>query len=157
MSRVAIVGEVNPYGADPQFALYPDPPQSAGSRMQRLVAALDRRTYICGLARYNLCVGRWSVPEAREAARQLREDPLTEVVVLLGRKVAGVFWAGSPPPPFSAAPLVRRLDRASPTITAVMLPHPSGLCRVWNEPDAFDRARQLLRAAAPEIPWGNAA
>lgn len=29
--RIVLVGELNPYGADPQFALYPTPRHAAGA------------------------------------------------------------------------------------------------------------------------------
>ena len=37
----------------------------------------------------------------------------------------------------------------------VSLPHPSGLCRAWNEPSAVARARDILRRACPDVPWGE--
>ena len=37
----------------------------------------------------------------------------------------------------------------------VVLPHPSGLSRAWNEAGAYERARALLREVSPEIRWGE--
>lgn len=31
----------------------------------------------------------------------------------------------------------------------ILLPHPSGLCREWNEPGAYERARELVKAVYP--------
>lgn len=148
---VVIVGELNPYGSDPYFAMYPDPPMSAGSRMQRLVAAIDRRTYI-GLRRVNLCEGRWSNPAARVAADEIAADPTVEVLVLLGRKVTAAFFRRKQPEPFNVAVLSPDGQRG---IRCAIIPHPSGLNRVWNDPDAFERARRTLQEAAPGVPWGN--
>lgn len=30
--------------------------------------------------------------------------------------------------------------------TLLALPHPSGRCRIWNQPDAVERARAAIRA-----------
>ena len=162
---VILVGEDNPYGDDPRFALYPHPDGSAGARFCRLVCGLPRADYI-GLRRTNLCVGKWSAPAARKAADQLRLDVLPgHVLVLLGRKVAGAFGlAGSLA--FSTAreadrdvygPLdVQRLGAAGQVVRYVLLPHPSGRNTTWNEPGAFERARSLLRSAVPGVPWGSA-
>lgn len=144
MSKVVLVGELNPYGADPRYALYDEPPQSAGGRMRRLVCGLPRREYL-RLGRVNLCAGKWSTPAARERARILSDMAEHPAFVLLGRRVARAF--GTDLEPFAW----RRFESA----TLVALPHPSGLCRVWNEPGAFERARAVLREACPEVPWGS--
>ena len=39
--RPIIVGEANPYGGDPAYALYPIPENSAGGRLCRLIMALS--------------------------------------------------------------------------------------------------------------------
>lgn len=148
LSRVLLVGEMNPYGSAPQFALYCEPSQSAGGRMQRLVCALPEGDYLA-MKRVNLCAGRWSMPAARAAAAKLWEVQDVDVLVLLGRKVATAF--GLDWPAFASAlggPVY------APKRVAV-LPHPSGLCRAWNEPGAFERARGVLRKVAPSVPWGS--
>lgn len=174
MSRPVLIGELNPYGADPAMALYPLPEGSSGGRLQRLVCGLRRSTY-CDLPRYNLCDGKWSAPAARERANELlrmhagedRDDRL----VLLGRKVVGAFFGGGRfrgeeglhaadwPAPFTRdymryAPLGGRATEREPE-NLVILPHPSGLCRVWSERGAYARARALLRQACPSVPWGE--
>ena len=75
-------------------------------------------------------------------------------MVLLGRKVTETF-----------AKLVLQDDSpfvafstrvCCPGMQLVSLPHPSGMnARLWN-PGARDRARQILRELAPEVPWGTA-
>lgn len=67
-----IVGEVNPFGADPFFALYHLPRESSGNRL-RVIWGLSDHVY-AGLTKVNLCTGRWSMPAARAAAYKLRKD-----------------------------------------------------------------------------------
>ena len=81
-------------------------------------------------ARHNLCVGVWSAADASVAADRLRARYPSTPIVMLGRKVArGFGYAG---PAFSRDGLL------------VAIPHPSGLCRTWNDPEAVPRVRALL-------------
>jgi len=141
--RPLLVGELNPYGADPKYALYPLPEHSAGGRLCAAILGLSRLEYLRRFDRVNLCVGKWTMAEARKTAKSIRGDgslfPGGErTVVLLGRKVATAFDLGVHPP-FS---VVKGLAS-----TYVLLPHPSGLCREWNTPGAVDKARSTLREA----------
>jgi hypothetical protein len=129
-----LVGESNPYGSSPAFALYPSPQGCTGHRLCHLIMALDEDDYLERFDRANLCVGKWSVPKAREAALALSLKHDDGVIVLLGAKVCTGF--GLPFRPFEAVGPNR-----------VVLPHPSGLNRMWGEPDAFERARAVLREA----------
>jgi hypothetical protein len=149
---VTFVGEVNPHGTDPRYALYCLPATSAGGRLRRLLG-LSRRDYVAQ-GRLNLCVGRWSMQEARVHARVIRGEH-RPVVVLLGRKVVEAFF-GATVVGVEGAPAFSLLRRpmADPT-DYVVLPHPSGLCREWNAPSARPRALELLRAAAPGVAWGE--
>ena len=134
-----LVGELNPYGVDPRYALYPLPERASGHRLQELVLGIRPRDYI-RLRRFNLCTGKWSMRDARTRAAGLKEEYAASTLVLLGRKVATAFDCGH------LALFARSVgvDRS-----IVVIPHPSGLCRVWNEPDSFDRARTLVRDACP--------
>lgn len=148
-SRIVLVGELNPYGSDLRYALFDEPRNSAGSRLRRMVLGLSRRTYFGpGFTRVNLCSGKWSAPTSRDAAADLLTEHGDEAVfVLLGRKVAAAFLYGG------HSAFTRHEDcRGRET---VLLPHPSGLCRTWSEPGAFERARSVLRESAPWIPWGE--
>jgi hypothetical protein len=132
---VLLVGESNPYGSDPEFALYPTPRNCAGDRLRRLVLGVSVDEYMgAGFARANLCAGSWSARRAAESAAVLADRH--DRFVLLGARVSAAF--GVPFRPFS---VVRR----GGAVLAV-LPHPSGRCRLWNAPGAFELARALLRS-----------
>ncbi len=142
------VGESNPYGQDPRYALFPLPIGSAGHRLQGLVCGVRRSTYV-GFPRYDLCGAKWSIVEARATAFEIMVRHNPGVIVLLGRKVASAFGAG-------AVPSFTRFPRLDSRIGEyIVLPHPSGLCREWHKPGAFEQARALLREAAPHIRWGE--
>lgn len=133
-----LVGENNPYGPEERFALYHEPPESAGGRLCRLVLGLEPHVYRALYVRRNLLAQpKWSVPAAREAAKRIASESGGATLVLLGAKVCAAF--GFPFVPFTHAREVAR--------TTVVLPHPSGLSRAWNEPGAFERARECMREA----------
>ena len=136
------MGELNPYGSDPKFALFPHPRTASGNRLREIVGLTDV-AYLKFLTRVNLCSGKWSADQARVSARSLRDEGDHEVIVLLGAKVCSAFGG---PPTFQ---IERGLDARF-----VTLPHPSGLCRAWNEEGSVDRARAVLTSAAPWVPWG---
>jgi len=146
--RPLIVGESNPYQSDAEsgycYAMFPEPENSAGGRLCRLIMRMNTHDYLRAFDRTNLCHGKWSVPRARMRARELaaeRRDErlgLASVIICCGVKVAVAF--GLPTEPF-------KLYYAASPPTYVVLPHPSGLCRVWNELRAVERARDVLRQA----------
>lgn len=150
--RPLFVGEMNPFGADPYFALYPLPETSSGGRLQALVLGIPRGAYI-ELDRMNLCGGKWSAPAARARAQELWQffTPATHKFVLLGSKVCGAFQV--PFVPFT----VQASAVSSGGHTHVVLPHPSGLNRIWNEPGAFQRARALIEQEFPGLYEGERA
>ncbi len=137
MSRTLLVGELNPYG-DPALALYPLPPNASGGRLARILG-LSARDYLRAFDRMNLCSGAWDEYRARARALTVMSDAAggcwPEGVVLLGARVCGAF--GLPYEPFRVTEL---LDAGR----FAVLPHPSGLCRKWGEPDAVERARYTL-------------
>lgn len=139
--RVLVVGEVNPYGVDPKFALYPRPRHASGNRLRAIMGLTDT-AYMKFLDRANLCAGKWSAPAARRAAEDLVLLPY-DVLILLGAKVRGAFDG---PAPFK--------QFVSMEYRLVGLPHPSGRCRTWSDPGAAERAREVLAKAAPWVPWG---
>lgn len=147
-----IVGESNPYGSRPEYALYPSPPGCAGDRLCRVVMQLRERTYLSSFERVNLLSGdRWSAPAAREAALELLVLYGSRVWILLGRKVADAFDRSllHPPPRFYV------LCSASSEMHIVALPHPSGRNRAWSDPQMARRCREVLASALPSIPFGE--
>lgn len=88
--RPLLVGESNPYGSDPRFALYPLPERSAGGRLCRLVLGMRMAEYLRAYDRANLCDGRWSAPTARSEAARLATTRAAPIV-LLGARVASAF------------------------------------------------------------------
>lgn len=136
MKEALFVGESNPYGSDPRYALYPEPANSAGGRLCRIILGLTVREYLRRFYRVNLCRGPWNLGEARAAAAQLDHDRRPGFpVVLFGAKVCAAW--GVPFEPFKAVTI--RKDGL------IVLPHPSGLCRTWTrEKNAVSRARAVL-------------
>ena len=136
-----LVGETNPYGADPHFALYPEPRGCAGWRLCVPILGLAPDVYLARFDRANLlATGSWSEPAARRAASALAATgDERRMFVLLGAKVTAAFQ-----PHFATTliPFQRYFLGRSPV---VVLPHPSGRCRVWGQkPDAVARARALV-------------
>lgn len=150
--RVLLLGESNPYGSNPEWALYCHPPGCAGFRLRRILG-LSEDQYLA-LHRKNLCDGDWSKDQAKARAGELlAPEAPWRVIVLLGRKVTETFEKVA-----LDAPLIPFSTRACcPGMTLVSLPHPSGRnAASWN-PKLQERARQILRDLAPELPWGSIA
>jgi hypothetical protein len=139
--KTLIVGELNPYGSDPHFALYPLPAGAAGDRLCRILG-LRRGDYLARFDRVNLCDGKWSASAARERAGEIMDSD-HERVVLLGSKVAKAF--GVPFRPFEFVPGCWQ--------TLLVLPHPSGRCRIWNDHRSVTNAKlavaELERRGGP--------
>ena len=143
-----LVGETNPYQSDPRlaqrYALYPDPPRCAGWNLCHTIMQLDEGEYLRRFDRVNLCFGHWSLPAARQRAHQLQFDRRKDgqhVFVLFGTRVSSAFT-------FQFVPYTRHEKRwCASLFHYVILPHPSGLSRAWNEPGAYERARAVLREA----------
>jgi hypothetical protein len=139
--RPLLVGEDNPYGSDPRFALYPRPTGSAGGRLCYRILKLTEKEYLRDFDRVNLCAGKWSMREARRSAAQLLADRGDlQSYALFGSKVCTAFNLD-----FKPFTIVWKHDGLA---AIVILPHPSGRNRLWNEIGAFARARELLR-------WGG--
>jgi hypothetical protein len=136
-----LVGESNPYGPDPRYALYPDPPGCSGYRLCYNILAMSSYDYLRVFDRVDLVLGKWKPKEARAAADKMIEaaDFGTDYrAVLLGAKVCSAF--GFPFKPFEVV-----------NEFLLVLPHPSGLCRIWHEPGAMEKARTAVKQFAPWI------
>lgn len=147
-AEVTLVGEVNPYGGDDHYAMYPAPDGCSGHRLCCLVLGMYRNEYLDCFLRTNLCVRSWSMPQAVERARQLRKN--AGRLVLCGAKVARAFMVRYDP--FTC----HEDDRI------LVFPHPSGLCRTWSVPGTIDLARATMCKFYPEIsdligvaPWSK--
>lgn len=145
--EVTLVGELNPYGGEEKYALYPAPDGCSGHRLCCLILGMTRRAYLDCFLRVNLCAGYWFMPKAVVRARQLRKD--AGRMVLLGAKVSRAFCLEYEP--FN---LVES--------RFLILPHPSGMCRAWNDPKSIDKARAFMKMVYPEIaeligvaPWSQ--
>ena len=142
MHRPLLVGESNPYQPTQEladrYAFYPRPRKASGYRLCALVMGLPEALYLRSFDRLDLCHPRWSAPAARtRAARLLAERGEGDVIVLCGAKVAEAFGLS-----FKEHALTTVRRPGAPAL--VVLPHPSGLNRFWQEPRAFERARQVL-------------
>lgn len=142
VGMITLVGEQNPYGGDVHYALYPHPDGCAGHRLCRLVLGMTRDAYLRSFRRVNLCGGPWKIADARERALSLRNDAMTgDRFILCGAKVCAAFGTPFTPMEESGMGVVRLL----------VLPHPSGLCRLWNVDGAFQRARDAVLRMCPEL------
>ena len=138
-----LVGTDNPYQRDEEtamrYALHPDPPHASGGRLCHLIMGITERDYLRWFDRTDLCHPRWSLPAAREkAARLVGERTNTDVIVLCGSKVAQAFGVAYRPFSVHVTPTGPRL---------LILPHPSGLNRLWHAPSSVAEARSALRRA----------
>lgn len=145
--RVWLIGEQNPYGADPRYALYPLPPHAAGGRLAKILG-MDDRTYLRAFVRRNLLTAsKWSAKEARIAADVLlATHPVHDRLVLCGTKVAAAFDV-----PFQenlCVPKHMRIGRRFKTERHVLvIPHPSGLNRLWStDPTIAQRVKDAVAA-----------
>lgn len=136
MSRPMLVGELNSRTNDPRYALWPSPKHCSGGRLCHKILNMAEDDYLRLFDRINLCVGEWSLSRARRVAQELVHGGAK--CILLGARVCSAF--GVPYAPYGASG-----DRL------LVLPHPSGLCRVWNQQDAVGRARNAVVEFAPEI------
>jgi hypothetical protein len=142
MTKILLVGELNPYGADPDMALYPLPEHASGNRLRQILG-LSLSAYLHDHDRVNLCTGKWSLRAARDKAEEImrEREPLGHGLVLCGRRVTDAFTE-----PGSAWPLLQ-VVRLSNTYVA-LLPHPSGLNRLWNDPATAVKAREVYTELA---------
>lgn len=167
--HVVIVGESNPYGSSPEFALYCWPESSSRHRLRRILSVPEER-YLA-FRRVNLCSGPWHRATATQDAARLYDgliawtDPPEAIVLLLGVRVSAAFGAVTVASRAGIA-RPRPLDRweagtdATGRACWVSLPHPSGLCRawgagMWRTGGTVQRTRDLLRRVAPHVPWGS--
>lgn len=129
-----LVGENNPYSNEPKHALYPWPPNSAGWRLCHRILDLQIRSYMARFDRINLCGLKWRQQDAEAAADEILHSD-REVIVALGARVAKAFAVEFRP--------FERIDRI------IVLPHPSGRCHLWNDPESYGKAREVMKEFLP--------
>jgi len=131
MLKPLLVGESNPYSSDDEDALLPWPRGATGDRLRRILALSDKE-YLATFDRANLLpTPRWSKTRAAVKVSQLHHVKR----VLLGARVASAH--GLPYVPFHE--FFREGYRL------LVLPHPSGRCRIWNDRSAAGKARAAVR------------
>ena len=116
-----------PMWAWPRLALAPRFAGAAGARLRDLIG-VDDRTYLSAFRRANVS------DLDREAFARGRGH-----VVVLGRAVAR--WAGAARLRYFEAERVG-------TRVLLLIPHPSGRCRVYNDPEMRRRAGEAVRRLA---------
>ncbi len=139
MIKPLIVGEVNEKGGKP---LFPYPANGSGGRLCKILG-LPPLEYMFTFDRVNLCTATWNPIAARMVAQGLMRRPRT--FILLGAEVTAAFG-------FPFTPFVVMHD---PYSKYAMLPHPSGRCRIWNDPIAAQKARVCLVNAGIKLDWRN--
>lgn len=169
--KLLIIGEDNPYTpGDDHFALYPYPRGVSGDRLRRVMGLTD--TQYLSLPRTNLCASSWGIREARGRADSITAElsaGVHDVLIWCGSKVRRSFGCpdGEPVPSVVDLNVGGHLAQGSPSWwrveggrrsggVAVLLPHPSGRSRAWNQADMVGLVRAVLRRAAPWVPWGTA-
>ena len=145
LPRVLLVGEANPYGGDPSYALFPRPKNCAGWNLCYRILGISDHDYLRLFERRNLCHRYWTVTGGDVGMRKIISESRLPVFVLFGRKVA-TAWARACGhcvyKPFA-------IENGPRQPAVLFLPHPSGRCRAWNRPGAYQRARIALLEIAP--------
>lgn len=145
MRKPTIVGESNPYGGDDYFALYPSPDGCSGHRLCCLILGMDPDDYLERFNRVNLVRGPWRIGPARERAKELWSDPDAGRFILLGSKVCAAWETSFKP------------FAVSDGGTTLVLPHPSGINRLWHRPGMIEKARSAVASFVPELFTGRTA
>lgn len=153
LRRIVLVGEDNPLSSAPEHALYPHPPGCAGNRLMKLLG-LPVQQYLA-INRMNLCTRSWDGKEAKRRAQLVLADPSApwRVVVMLGSKVKRAFGIDCNFFYYTTEPST--VEWMHGPVTLVSLPHPSGRNRVWNDPTRKTDVVDVMRAVAPDVPWGE--
>jgi len=145
--RGMLIGEAPGPQGDSRLPLFCDPPGCAGDRLRRY-AGLSPQDYLGRLRRVNMCRELpWSSDRARVQRKLIvdwlkcRDNFLNDIplrVVLLGNKVARMWDLESAD--FRCG-WIEGVD-------VVAIPHPSGLNRVYNDPENELRAGRVVQWAA---------
>lgn len=144
-NALVVVGQTNPYGADPHFALYTRPQNATGARLYYIVRqalgeakqpVMSEWEWLKVAERINLCTGEFRDTEARAAAARVVRERRDRPVLLLGKRVADAFAALLPEPALYEG-----------REGVYLIPHPSGRNRAWNHPSAYQAAATCVAKA----------
>lgn len=144
---VAFVGEApGPRDTTSRTPLWSLRKSSAGYRL-RAMTGLDRASWIRRVPKFNLVpyrVTRWPREFAEQQAQNLCSSLLRDYdLILCGRKVARAFGV-----PAKQPWLTWTKSPWGPHV--VVIPHPSGLCREYNDPEFVKRASRFLKRVLRE-------
>ncbi len=146
--RPLLVGMNNPLSRSPDDALVPWPAGCTGHRLYSMLHAACGATeeeYLTAFERTNLLVGvGWSDHQARCAAEKLAASGVLSgrKVVALGRgvqKALGLPWLL----PMQTAHVMASIAGTTST-KFILMPHPSGANRWYNDPENVRRAGAVL-------------
>ena len=146
-----LLGMNNPLSSEPRYALAPFPERSTGWRVLQLLREglssepPTRSQYMAAFDRRNVLHSRaWSAREARAVGAALLPQLAGRRVVVLGVQTLAAL--GLPRPTWGAwahhGPSL--LDRDGAMTAYCVLPHPSGLCREYNDPEVRRVASRVL-------------
>lgn len=159
--KVWLFGENNPYQNNAEdgqrYAMYPEPPESAGGRLCNLILGMTERDYLRAFERRNLLhQPKWSAPTAREAATALAAEAMkgeqAVLALLLGRKVWEAFF--TPRLAHLAWMPLKKVGKPvgdGALLWCLALPHPSGLNRHWNDWRSYSEVRAAVAQSAPHL------
>lgn len=150
--RTVLVGELNPYGGAPDFALYPEPPHSAGGRLPAILGISEDEQLATWRA--NLCYGAWDNEDAARTMRRLLEEEVPwSRLVLLGSRPRRAFETLGLDTTLAGSGLEcehrRVVLHGMRPFSVVMMPHPSGRCRLWNVPGVKKAAAAMYAGTRP--------
>lgn len=127
MAKPMIVAMNNPQGSHP---LWPDPPMCAGWRLWKMLefyTGASKEEYLRTFERRNLSSSRkWDPAEARRNAPIIRSQFSDRKVVICGVDTLRALELFNVPKFYSW----RKMD----DFQYVLIPHPSGLNRIYNDP-----------------------
>ena len=148
--RPLLVGEDNPHSVDPEMALHPTFRGGAGSRLASILG-MTGEVFVTTFDRENLCDGPWESVRAKTRAEAIffRCAVMNRPMILLGSRVSRAFGIQFKPFNLFTMTLNVCLDDGlveSLRVRGVVLPHPSGRCRVWNDRENKKRAAEVTAA-----------
>lgn len=142
--RGLVVGECPGPNTDPRTPMFPDVshPNSSANRLMRL-GRFTLQEYLGRLTCVNQCLHTWNEDEAvvrhRLMIKWLMSHGRCMRVLLLGAKVQSVWGVGN-----------RRFgyERFADTLQITWAPHPSGMCRAYNEVKNREQLARRVRWVA---------